>query len=135
MNRSQTRVIGIHDLLTYGGIINNMRPGQLLVLDFTASWCGPCRMIAPVVDQLSIQHPDVIFGKVDVDEVPELSTQFNVSAMPTFKFVRDNRVVSEFAGANRSLLQTTLQQLLYTPIPKEEDEEDEGEDPDMFDNY
>ena len=110
-----TNVIKMHDMLTYGEVLQNLQPGQLMVLDFTATWCGPCRMIAPAVDQLSLQYPNVVFGKVDVDEVPELSAQYGVNAMPTFKFVRDGQVVSEFAGANRNLLVSTLQNVLSTP--------------------
>lgn len=73
---------------------------QLVVFDFTAKWCGPCRMIAPKVEALSVEYPQVAFYKVDVDELPEITQRHEVRAMPTFQFFINEQMVSEFSGAS-----------------------------------
>mmetsp|Transcript_29131 Transcript_29131/g.45272 ORF Transcript_29131/g.45272 Transcript_29131/m.45272 type:complete len:106 (+) Transcript_29131:112-429(+) len=77
---------------------------KLLVVDFTASWCGPCQMIAPTFEKMAKEHTDVTFIKVDVDEAEEIAAQAGVRAMPTFMFYKDGKKVADFAGANVSLL-------------------------------
>lgn len=72
---------------------------SLVVIDWTATWCGPCKTMAPVFAQLSDEHPDVVFLKVDVDELPASASEANVKAMPTFHFLRHNKLVAELAGA------------------------------------
>lgn len=84
---------------------------KLVVIDFTATWCGPCKMMAPVFQELSETYGDnVVFLKVDVDENPETAAQYNVSAMPTFVFIKGGQVVERLMGANPSRLQELLQE-------------------------
>ncbi|KAJ1967160.1 hypothetical protein IWQ62_002029 [Dispira parvispora] len=71
-----------------GGNLQALFDEYIVVVYFTATWCGPCRMISPVVDSLAKEYPDICFVKVDVDKHSELSSEFGVRAMPTFKFVK-----------------------------------------------
>ena len=70
----------------------------LAMLDFWAGWCGPCKMLAPVMDALEQRFPQVTFAKVNVDEEPELAGAFRVDAIPCLFFVKDQTVVSRMAG-------------------------------------
>mmetsp|Transcript_11573 Transcript_11573/g.29299 ORF Transcript_11573/g.29299 Transcript_11573/m.29299 type:complete len:185 (+) Transcript_11573:294-848(+) len=82
--------------------------GQLVVIDFTATWCGPCQMIAPIFKEMSNTYDDVVFLKVDVDENPETAANYKVSAMPTFIFVKGGVVVERVMGADPNKLQASI---------------------------
>ena len=73
---------------------------KCLVLDFTASWCGPCKMIAPVFKLLSEKYTNIYFLKIDVDENEEICADRNISCMPTFQFVKDQKILHIIQGAN-----------------------------------
>ena len=73
---------------------------KLVVVDFTATWCGPCRKIAPEFARLSEAHPDVIFIKVDVDKCKDVARAHSISAMPTFKFFKHGKLYYQFRGAS-----------------------------------
>ncbi|NP_001091381.1 uncharacterized protein LOC100037235 [Xenopus laevis] len=77
---------------------------KLVVVDFTATWCGPCKMIAPVFEKLSVENPDVVFLKVDVDDAQDVAAHCEVKCMPTFHFYKNGLKVFEFSGANESSL-------------------------------
>ena len=70
-----------------------------VMVDFWASWCGPCRMLSPIVDQLAEERTDAVFGKVNVDEQPELAAQFGVMSIPTVIVFRSGKVVRQTVGA------------------------------------
>jgi thioredoxin 1 len=71
---------------------------RLVVIDFWAEWCGPCRMLAPVIDELEKDYPDVKFCKVCVDDEPELAREFNVQSIPMIALVKDNTFVDFSVG-------------------------------------
>ena len=68
------------------------------VVDFWASWCGPCKMMAPILDETAEEYPDVTFGKVNVDEQPGLANAFRVNAIPTLVFFKDGQAVQQAVG-------------------------------------
>ncbi|RLN28392.1 thioredoxin H5-like [Panicum miliaceum] len=79
--------------------------GQTVVVKFSATWCGPCRNAAPLFAELSLKHSDLVFVSIDVDELPELVTQFDVRATPTFIFMRDKKEIDKLVGGNQEDLQ------------------------------
>ncbi len=80
-----------------------------VLLDFWANWCGPCRMMAPVVEEIAKEHPDVLVGKVDVDAEGELAKKFNIISIPTFIVLKGRKVQAQTAGARpKSALEELL---------------------------
>jgi thioredoxin 1 len=84
---------------------------KLVVVDFYATWCGPCKHIAPKIAELATNTPDVVFLKVDVDEVEELASEYNISCMPTFLFLKNGEKVEEFSGANEEKIKDLVEKL------------------------
>lgn len=70
-----------------------------VLVDFWASWCGPCRMVSPVVDELSEEHPEYKFVKVNVDEQTALANKYNVMSIPNLVVFKNGGLVSQSAGA------------------------------------
>merc|ERR1712093_97301 len=83
-------------------------PNKLLVVDFTASWCGPCQRIAPVFVALAAEMPEVKFVKVDVDENEETAGACGIQAMPTFQFYKGCSKVHEFSGASEEKIRQAI---------------------------
>ena len=77
---------------------------KMVVIDFYANWCGPCKKIAPEYEKLSEKYSDVVFLKVDADESEKLSESFQISALPTFLFLNKGNVINRLEGANLSEL-------------------------------
>lgn len=77
-------------------VLNSEKP---VLLDFWAPWCGPCRMVSPIVDEIAAQRGDIKVGKVNVDEQPELTGQFGVMSIPTLIVMKNGKVVEQAVGA------------------------------------
>ncbi|KAL3766184.1 hypothetical protein ACHAWO_013162 [Cyclotella atomus] len=82
---------------------------KLVVVDFTASWCGPCQMIAPKFEQMSNEFTNVIFVKVDVDAQEKIAGMCGIRAMPTFQFYKNGAKVDELCGANEAGIRSKIQ--------------------------
>lgn len=72
---------------------------KVVLLDFFASWCGPCRMVSPIIDEIAEENEHIVVGKVDVDAQSELATQFQVYSIPTLVVLKDGKVLKQSTGA------------------------------------
>nr|QWA14831.1 thioredoxin [Diaphanosoma celebensis] len=88
----------------------NVTGTKLVVVDFTASWCGPCQRIAPFFEDLARRYPRAVFLKVDVDQCPETAASNGVTAMPTFIFFRNKAKVDRLEGGNPEALEQKVKQ-------------------------
>lgn len=71
----------------------------LTLVDFWATWCGPCRMVAPIVEELAAEMPDVTFAKIDVDENPDAAIGLKIASIPTLMLFKDGKLVDRLIGA------------------------------------
>ncbi len=76
-----------------------MESDKPVLLDFWASWCGPCRMVGPILEEIAAERPDIKVGKINVDEQQELAAAFRVMSIPTLVVMKNGKVVSQSAGA------------------------------------
>ena len=70
-----------------------------VLIDFYADWCGPCRMVSPIVDQIADENPQYLVAKVNVDESPELASAFGVESIPTLVVMKDGKIINQSMGA------------------------------------
>ena len=75
-----------------------IRSDKTVLLDFWAGWCGPCRMLSPVIDQIAAERPDIKVGKINVDEQPDLAAMFQVMSIPTVVVIKGGKEVSRSVG-------------------------------------
>lgn len=76
-----------------------MKSEKLVLLDFYADWCGPCRMVSPLVDEIAEENPQVLVGKINVDEEPELAQAFGVASIPMLAVMKNGKIISQSSGA------------------------------------
>ena len=89
-------VININKTNFQDEVINSEKP---VLLDFWAPWCGPCRMVGPILDEIAAEWSDLKVGKVNVDEQPELAGQFGVMSIPTLVVMKNGKVTNQAVGA------------------------------------
>lgn len=88
--------INIHKNNFQEEVLNSDKP---VLLDFWASWCGPCRMVVPIVEQIADERSDIKVGKINIDDEPELAQQFGVMSIPTLVVMKEGRIVNQAVGA------------------------------------
>ena len=72
---------------------------KTVLLDFFASWCGPCRMLSPIVDELANEHPELVVGKINIDEQPVLAAKYDVMSVPTLIVFKNGIITNQSVGA------------------------------------
>jgi thioredoxin len=99
-------------VLTDATFADTIRSGSYVV-DFWAAWCGPCRMIAPIIDELAAERTDVTFGKLNVDENPRTAVQFGIQGIPLLIFFRNGAEAGRVVGAvPRTQIEAAIQRYL-----------------------
>ncbi len=83
------------NLNNFNEVVNS---GKTVLLDFYADWCGPCRMVSPIVHEIADERKDIIVGKVNVDEQEDLAQKFRVFSIPTLVVVSDGEVIEQAVG-------------------------------------
>lgn len=98
--------------LTTASFDESVKSAEIVLVDFWASWCGPCRAFAPVYERAAGNHPDIVFAKVDTEAEPQLSERFGISAIPTLMAIRDGVIVFSQPGALREpVLENLIEQV------------------------
>lgn len=105
--------------LTLGEFETTVTSNDVVIIDFWASWCGPCRMFAPYYARVSDEFPNVVFGKVDTEANPELASMFNIQSIPTLMIIREQVVLFSEAGAlPEAALRDVVEQALAVDMQK-----------------
>ena len=77
-------------------VVNSDKP---VLLDFWAPWCAPCRMVVPIIEEIAGERPDIKVGKINVDEQPELASEFSIMSIPTLVVMKNGKIVQQVSGA------------------------------------
>ena len=89
-------IINVTNETFHQEVINCSKP---VLLDFWASWCGPCRMVGPILEEIAAERPDIKVCKVNVDEEQELASRFRIVSIPTLMVIRDGQIATQSMGA------------------------------------
>ncbi|KAJ8637868.1 hypothetical protein MRB53_012135 [Persea americana] len=105
------RITAIHSMARWKSQMDNCKQSnQLMVIDFTATWCGPCRFMEPTLNELAETYTDVVFVKIDVDELRVVAQEWCVEAMPTFLLVKKGKEVDRIVGARKDDLKNKIEE-------------------------
>ncbi|KAL4313203.1 hypothetical protein GQ457_01G009490 [Hibiscus cannabinus] len=111
------QVIACHSVELWNQHLENAKASKkLVVVDFTASWCGPCRIMAPILAEMAKKLPHVLFLKVDVDELATVAQDWDIEAMPTFIFLKEGTVIDKIVGAKKDDLQNKIELHAAAPV-------------------
>ncbi|OWM69768.1 thioredoxin H2-like [Punica granatum] len=103
------RVQAFHSSAEWQSHLNSLKESpKLMVIDFAASWCGPCKLMEPLVHKLADEYADVSFAKIDVDELRDAAQEFKVQAMPTFVLMKGGKEVDRVIGAKKDELEKKI---------------------------
>ena len=122
-----SRVVEITDIEELEKITKKY-PSNLIIIDFSASWCMPCQTIKPVFAELSKKYENCIFLKVDVDEADELMDFFGPRSLPTFILMKNGKAFHKWSGADQDTLKRTIEKYMNFDISDLEEDKDEDED-------
>lgn len=109
--RFQSSYASITKIINVADFESAVNQKELSVFDFYATWCGPCKAMAPHLSKLTQEYPDVNFYKVDVDESSDIAKRCEVTAMPTFVFAKDGKLLGKVVGANPNGLEKGIKDL------------------------
>ena len=90
------KVLHINKENFHNEVLNSDKP---VLLDFFASWCGPCRMVGPILDEIAEEREDIKVCKVDIDDQPELASRYRIMTVPTLMVLKEGRIVEQSVGA------------------------------------
>ncbi|KAJ1443701.1 Thioredoxin-like superfamily [Sesbania bispinosa] len=109
-HEESSRVITHHSSARWQLHFNELKDSsQLVVIDFSASWCGPCRFIEPAIHAMAEKFTDVVFIKIDVDELSDVAQEFQVQAMPTFVLTKKGKEIERVVGAKKDELEKKIE--------------------------
>ncbi|CAK7332799.1 unnamed protein product [Dovyalis caffra] len=104
------RIVDVHSANQWRSYFEaSKQNNNLLVIEFTATWCKPCRYMEQPMNDLAAKHTDVVFVRIDVDELARVAQQFNVTTMPAFSLVKKGKVVDEVAGVKKNELENKIE--------------------------
>ncbi|XP_010543150.1 PREDICTED: thioredoxin H9-like [Tarenaya hassleriana] len=99
-------------------LAESSRDGKIVIANFSATWCGPCRMVAPFYIELSEKYPSLMFLLVDVDELSDFSSSWDIKATPTFFFLKNGEQIGRLVGANKPELQKKITAIVDSAQPQ-----------------
>ncbi|XP_043723549.1 thioredoxin H2-like [Telopea speciosissima] len=104
-----SRIISFHSTARWKAHFDAYNTSSnLLVIDFSATWCGPCKLIEPAIVEMANKYTDVEFVKIDVDELVDVAQEFGVQAMPTFILIKEGKEVDKVVGAKKDELEKKI---------------------------
>ncbi|RWR73682.1 thioredoxin H2-like protein [Cinnamomum micranthum f. kanehirae] len=106
----ESRVLSFHSTASWKTHFDSCKESnKLMVIDFSATWCGPCRFMEPILKDFAAQFTDVVFVKIDVDELRDVAQDWEVEAMPTFVLVKKGKEVDRLLGAQKDELKKKIE--------------------------